>query len=1228
MANQKAQKITLPFPPLLNLADNRVVIDTSLQSYDKINGPLMNQSIQPVWIQDTGSEAVYTKNGNRYEIKDQQLWKNGQSLGYNVGNHYFAKSRIDYLKDHLEVAIDGDNNIWSTKIELDRVDLYKNGLYLTKLESFGSNLKYVSGRIRITDNHIFLATFWAAPGNTDTVILDEYIESTNTIRRLLSYNTLGNWCRSTGMGNPSATGGYSLRSFVRGDPDTDDDYYIYHPRHVDPLINIGFVNNVVFMSVISNFGEVCDSYSQFVFMTVYYNFSNNASGQIFRVQTPSNGGTVTVKSGDNISIVASPSQETRVTQYLVSAPGSGKFNKYDLETQVISEEVSYPTLPSYTGQTIKINDITYGIYQMTVSTIKNKLEITGSDIDSTNTKATRTYQFQVGINFLGLADQATFTKGTYDPNTQIVTSPAGVGSTSVEYTLTRYGSQQAPYAWNSGTMSIDVTDIAGAHSGFIDVPKEYFNSTYQIQVNIRYTSSGNPYAMPNIVMDDGTFFTAAYTYPCIGDTWSDYYQQCNGSKNRIMVRGTMTAVSGDLLTVSSLASSNISGTWYARNTSITMNQDFGAVTSKMCNSSATTPKKLAAGEAENESAWFTEFTYSNRYGTMFLPGTSRKGSFNCYSFVVTDDDAKDPTLTGDSEDLLTYTVAGYRVPITASEHSTPSVFNILYNVTASGFTYIQGISYSKQPNALGTLLTPWQSIDENSYVTANMTRCLYRDAAGDVWQLSVEEGVPPIQVLLDDRYVIINTTEYINCIDSETNKYFHYATDFNGRLSYGSPAYQGGIQGTIQVNGKTERFSALRYTANGINPLYTVMPRDAIVSMMQAQVPRFRCSIRFNNDTLYDCVIDPLYRQSQGVDSFWSTYSSTRCVYRRTAYGYGVTSFKKELDGLSYPGTTSTTASLTPNIFTRYINGAGNNDMVIDGYDAFTLSYYDNKPYFIYSRSTQVSTTYDESDSFFVLQGQYYGVINDKLYALVYSNGAVAQMDAIIDIRGLKFLGNNPQIAFFWDPAAKTIKSFTGDGILQAIWDATNLGEVTGLHFYDETTQSIYIPTSRGLLVLGPKNNYMYPNWTNVKNISFDELGTTHITDGDTTINLRYYETEGYEVLPLDIESQFWGDQQAGSISIDNFKISLYDLEDKKPSSYLTVGVRTLTDISVKSEEKTFKITPEMWDKFSKSCLISYNPALIKGQGVRLYLKTPMIISGIVASMNSNVQQTLTRNNL
>ena len=1196
MANQKAQKQTLPFPPLINLADNKPIIDTSLQSYDKINGPFLNNMLQPVWIQDTGSEAVYTKNGNRYEIRGTEVWLNGRGTGLSVGDHYFVKERIDYLKNSLDFALDPNtNDIYDLRYEPGvngssaHTVLYKNDIRVGATAALNAIKDIAAARIKV---HSSGAVVIAMLINETTRTFTHFAVCKNGTVTEVGGSDI--WWRQLVGSDRSVSGANIVIGLVN----------LGQQRNIDPIVNIGEIDsNLVGISFVAAYGEIVDiTKSQFI--TSILNINTLTNTTITALQTPNSTGAYTYTDTENINVLNRVSGNESSLFYINK---DNQYYRYDTETGVISDQVTnFPEgiLPGRTNYLDKSN--TYRLYKINATEATCTLTLNSSN-------ANGSYTFKAKISAETPNDQIiSVTKGTRDADNYITAT--GTGIVAIEYKRIRYSQQDIPYPWDFSTMSLTTSGQT------FNIPSNQMAS-YAITVNKSYSGVTGAAFLPCIFNDDGNL-SALFAFRPL--TTSYNAEAFNATYQNAVTLGAYNGLSGTTLIVRPLASSNSfrNSCSYMRSASFVVNQEFAAMTYKLCNAAAATPKVLSDGGQETSTSQFLEATFSNRYGLRYNPGTSRNTRFNYYSYAAAA--YNDPALTGNSEDALVFTVQGYRNPIHFSGNKS-SPFNILYNTTAAGYAYIQGISYSKQPNALGTLLTPWQSIDENSYVTASANQVIYKDGLSDVWKISIVQGKPPMQTLLDDRYVIFNTTEYITCIDSETGKYYHYATDYNGRLCHGS-SDASTVSGVVTIDGKTEQFPHIRYTANGINPLYTVMPRDAIVSMLLAQVGRYRCNI--GSEALLDCQIEGDYKHSQGCDVFWSNYSDTRCVYRKTLYGIGLTNYKKELDGLQYPGTTSTTASLTPNIFTRYVNGAGNNDMVIDGYDAFTLSYYDNKPYFIYSRSTQVSTTYDESDSFFVLQGQYYGVINDKLYALVYSGGAIAQMDAVIDIRGLKFLGNNPQIAFFWDPAAKTIKSFTGDGILQAIWDATNLGEVTGLHFYDETTQSIYIPTSRGLLVLGPKNNYMYPNWTNVKNISFDELGTTHITDGDTTINLRYYETEGYEVLPLDIESQFWGDQQAGSISIDNFKISLYDLEDKKPSSYLTVGVRTLTDISVKSEEKTFKITPEMWDKFSKSCLISYNPALIKGQGVRLYLKTPMVISGIVASMNSNVQQTLTRNNL
>ena len=362
----------------------------------------------------------------------------------------------------------------------------------------------------------------------------------------------------------------------------------------------------------------------------------------------------------------------------------------------------------------------------------------------------------------------------------------------------------------------------------------------------------------------------------------------------------------------------------------------------------------------------------------------------------------------------------------------------------------------------------------------------------------------------------------------------------------------------------------------------------------------------------------------QPIDIYYGKIGDTTATYKYSLYPYNVYDrrFRLELDNTTYAVSTSL---LSPSLLSEYIAGSGNHDMIQDGDYAYVLYYYGQQPYFLYTLTSEPALV-GKSSHFFVIQGQYYAFMNNKIYAMVYSNGTITQQDAIADAKGMVFLGNNTQIAFFYSPSERQIYSFTGDAILQSIWNASKIKEIrSNKHFYDELTQSIYVPTDFGLLVFGQKNNWLFEQWTNVTNVQTTSDGVTHITNNGITTDLVYYYKEGYEVLPVDLETSFYGLGSNEYTGIDRWDITLFDNNHLKRDSYITVGVRSLTDITVKSEEKTYKITPGMYDTWSDSVLIRYVPKLQKGQGIRLYLKTPLTIQKIVPHIQDLNTGTLTK---
>ena len=180
--------------------------------------------------------------------------------------------------------------------------------------------------------------------------------------------------------------------------------------------------------------------------------------------------------------------------------------------------------------------------------------------------------------------------------------------------------------------------------------------------------------------------------------------------------------------------------------------------------------------------------------------------------------------------------------------------------------------------------------------------------------------------------------------------------------------------------------------------------------------------------------------------------------------------------------------------------------------------------------------------------------------------------------------------------------------------------------FYDESTQTIYINTEEGLLVFGPQNTYCLEDYKDVVDIEFID-GDTHIIEENNEKNihkettLRYYhDREDFDTQKTVIETSFWGLGATEITSIDRWQIILYDPEMREQDVYLQV--RSLTDVSTQAEEKKLHINSNDWDKWSHSVLLSFSPKLIKGQGIRLSIKTDSPIMKIIPHIMDNKTST------
>lgn len=1137
MANNKANKITFiggDRVPLLHLADNKPHIDTTFQQVSKNNSPYINEMIQPFYSEKIEGNSVYDRFGNRYYIKESQLYKNDRALT-NINNKMFKVEDVtaDY-NNYLAFDIKDDTLAYLEINDQNVAALYYNGFVVNDATLFSTGA-IITARVRIIDNIPVGVIVYKNQDN----------ERCLTILTPLHKHTATNFPYYTQIINNKST-------------DADNTRAVDVPKSY-PLINICKTGDHVGVSLISNFGALLTStYNNKDFNEGIYTVLLKNDRQVLTYQKDWNPGSKTqpmvVETTYSNYFSTKLSLRRGTVEKQAIRDENGIFYKYDdyLKGDII--DFSDKQIPTPAGYKVSVDDVAYDLFKYLEYTVTNSVEVRSLGPGLTG-------EWKAEITWDNETKEST-TTGT------VVGLESSATSLSTSY---YHNPQSIKVYWNDQET---------------EIPMDKWNQNFYAEYTETSTNEVGSLTHPNVFLDSGEM-VAFYTF--------NYGNKQNYTKgNYITETATLTSWDTDYTwnIVESVPISQASLSFMSMSRNFA--QNFYTMTGRLGN--------IAFATATPNSGIIIEFNNTNTADLKYNPGTMNAPSYSYYN--------NGPYASGNTDMEVCYSPYGYRPRMNDN-------FNALINTSQDGSTYIWGISYSNDEDEMGTLLTEWQNVDENFYIIFDGDYFIYRDRYNRLFKVSIIDG-NQLKAIIDDRYIIVNTTSYFNCYDSVLERLTHYASDYNGRVLPGTSTY---TESDYQTRART--------VATGINTSITdeneiSTDNDRIISLLLPSANVFRVGVDNDWDAVKCKVPYTSISTTKGIDVYYSDLNrAENALYRYTLRTDGITSsYKKfELSGTSY--TNSKNILLSPNIFTKYINGAGNNDFVKEGTSSYPLVYWNSQPILLYNPVGLVENV----DSFFVLQGQYYAVINNKIYSAIYSNGGISQIDAIVDVKGFKFLGNTPSIAFFWSDKLRAIFSFTGDANLQILWDAGAYEVLEDNYYYDESTQSIFIPTKQGILVLGTKNTYVLEQYKNVTNVQFSN-NEVHIMDSGDTFNLSYYPKEGFESLGVSIATEFWGLGNSEVGSIDRYSITLYSQEKLENTINIKLKTTSITDVVTASEEKTLEIKPNEWDKTSQSVLVNYSPKLIKGQGLKLYIESPVAIERIVAYISDQGSSTLTKGKL
>ena len=532
---------------------------------------------------------------------------------------------------------------------------------------------------------------------------------------------------------------------------------------------------------------------------------------------------------------------------------------------------------------------------------------------------------------------------------------------------------------------------------------------------------------------------------------------------------------------------------------------------------------------------------------------------------------------------------------------------------------ISNIACYENKKYIGTILADWLTIDDTFCITYNTNHLFYRDNQRRIWHLEMVTSQEEWQYkLIENRYIVLNTTNYFNCYDTQTGLKRHWASDYNNRVLYGlaftlyqvSPSYTDFLT--------RERFRGLIATAQNAN---YEMTQDTISGLELGAVYISACLV--DKMTFISC--DTPYGATEGIDLYRGDDDSTSAKYI-CSYQNSLKYIDTDLTNPDavYPIADGGDVRYNPNLFTQFITSYNNKDMVISDGVAYKLVYYNNvTPIMAYYLLDGVESL----ENAFVLQSTFYGVSKTRLYQMNYSYGV--GVEVVCDITNMEYLGALPTQALFWSAQNRAIYSFKGSCIMQLTQYANDLTGIYG-KWYNPATQELFLDTNIGILVFSDLGTYCLEwetetNTKSVRDIFFfeDYFIINLIADVTESHYYSYNNKTGYESNKVYFITKYYGNGLV-PITVNNIYIRLYDQAVENAEGFIKMKGYTITDKGTQTDTKEVLIggednpeaTPptvagEAWDSETGTMLVKYTPQYNRGLGFALEVETTFPIIDI-----------------
>ena len=489
---------------------------------------------------------------------------------------------------------------------------------------------------------------------------------------------------------------------------------------------------------------------------------------------------------------------------------------------------------------------------------------------------------------------------------------------------------------------------------------------------------------------------------------------------------------------------------------------------------------------------------------------------------------------------------------------------------------VSGIAAYKNNNKI--LVTNWNTVDEAliTYVQEGESddlNLLYGDYEGNYYLLKKSE-TPKLKRV--NNQIVTNALSNHNCWFMNKNKLGCFATGFN--FSTKSSGYS------------MQKTADRRYIAAAINEYNLEDNASIILNPFQSR------RIPAPEDLTF------LY-----INVYSTTNGAVPTYYRTYYYNGSVSSFKIEYDtSLTYPSDTNGNVSYNPSLYSEIINIFGNKLLIKEGNVMYPLQIYNNESVM----SFYLASGIENIENGFIIQGQYYGIIDNCIYTMQTEGGVTGNIQFIVDITGLQFVGNTPYEALFFSKTNRCLYSFTGANVLNQKQLVDKISEVRN-YLYNPATQTVFLITDIGVLFYGLFGMFLL-EYTNISNIFLLDNGIVMSDNSGNYRYIKYYLDEGdtdYTKENINVETSFYGMNNEVVTINDCLYFRIFSEEHEEGD--LKVSATTISLRGRKTEETTFKIKASDWDKITHTIYLRYQPKTQRGLGVAFAIDSPFKIASL-----------------